>query len=93
MESAGAGACSTWAECEDAAGESPGQEVSSGSAAGRSGGVGFRVVEVMELTRTKGEQDVYCSVSHSGQKEHLKISTGKLLTKLQSVHTVDATQP
>lgn len=81
MESAGARACSTWGECEDAARESQGQEFSRGSGVGKRGGVDFRVVEVMELTSTKGEQDVYCSVFHSGQKENLKISTGKLLTK------------
>lgn len=62
MESAGAGACSTWGECEDAARESQGQEFSSGRGAGKRGGVDFWVVEVMGLTRTEGEQDVYCSV-------------------------------
>lgn len=79
--------CSTWGECE--ARELQGQELSSASGVGRRGGMDFWVVEVMELTRTRGEQDVCCSIFHSGQKENLKISTGKLLTKLWSVHTVE----
>lgn len=41
VERAGAGGCSPWGECEDAARELQGQELSSGSGVGSRGGVDF----------------------------------------------------